>query len=147
MATLLRLLAATASLLAAGCVLDPYPAYRVTETSPPAAPALTPEDVLRLSKAGIAESVILEKIKSDGLSARPTADQVVSLKKEGLTDAVLSAMVSARVVTPSERTVQRVYTYPSYSYYPYYGYYGGWWGYPYGWSWGIGYPGYYYWRW
>jgi hypothetical protein len=119
--------------LLGGCVVSSGPHYRVRQVRPA---GISNEEVVRMSKAGIADSVITEKIRSDGVARRPTADDVVSLRNEGLSDAVLDAMLTATVVP--ERTVEVVYDYPSYSYgyypyyyggYPYYPYYSGFYGY------------------
>jgi|SRR6185295_7411562 hypothetical protein len=130
------------SLLLAGCVVGPVPRYRVRQVKPA---GISSEEVVRLTKAGLSDSVLLEKIKSEGVAARPSADQVVSLKNEGVSETVIGAMLTAPVV-PEERTVEVVYDYPyysypyyyPYSYYPYsypysYGFYGsyGYYGYPY----------------
>src|SRR6185503_17038206 len=107
-------------LLAAGCVIDggPYP-YRVRTTRPG---GLSSDEIVRMSKSGVSDEVILEKIKEEGVAGKPTSDQIASLKKEGLSDAVLGGMVAARVV-PDETTVEYAYYPSSYYYgYPYYGY-------------------------
>src|SRR6185295_1885005 len=128
-----------ASLLA-GCVVEPYPRYRIREVRPA---GLSNEEIVRMSKAGISETIILERIKTDGIVARPSSDQIVALKNEGLSEPVLAAMLDARV-EPAERVVESVYYpydyYSPYSYgYPYYGYpysYGYWGYYPYGYGYG-----------
>ena len=130
-------------LLLAGCVVGPVPRYRVREVRPA---GLSIEEVARMSKAGLSDAVLLEKIKSDGVAARPSADQVVSLKNEGVSEAVVAAMLTAPVV--EAQTVETVYDYSyygypyyyPYSYYPYYypySYYG--YGYPYYYGYGYGY--------
>ena len=133
-------------LAGAGCV-GPMPRYRVREVQPG---GLNQEEVVRMAKAGLSDAVIIEKLKTDGVASRLTSDQIVSLKNEGVSDAVVEAMVSAPVV-PASKTVEYVY-YPSdypyyygYGYgYPYYsGWYGaGWYGgyYPYGYYHGWHYP-------
>jgi hypothetical protein len=131
-----------AGLLLQGCVLEPVPRYRIRETRPAGASS---EEILKMSKSGLSDDVILLKIKEDGLASKPTADQLKSLKEEGVSDTVLKAMVRAPVTGPEQRVVEYVY-YPRSSYYPYYYPYS--WGYPYGyygwpaWGWHQG----YYWR-
>jgi hypothetical protein len=130
--------------LLAGCVVAPVPRYRVRQVKPA---GISAEEVVRLTKAGLSDSVVLEKIKSEGVAARPSAEQVVSLKNDGVSEAVVGAMLTAPVV--EERTVEVVYDYPyysypyyyPYSYYPYYSpyYYG--YGYPY---YGVGFSYSYY---
>src|SRR5688572_20750466 len=113
-----------------GCVVEPYPVYRVREIPG----GLTSEAIVRMSKAGTSDAVLLQKIADEGMAARPTAEEVETLKKEGLSDAVVAAMVSTRVVPP-ERHVEYVYDYyPRYYSYPYPYYYSpyGYGYYPYG---------------
>lgn len=120
-------------LLLGGCVVSSGPYYRVRQVRPA---GISGDEVVRMSKAGIADSVITEKIRSDGVARRPTADDVVALKKEGLSDAVIDAMLTATVAP--EQTVEVVYDYPSYGYGYYPSYY---YGYPYAYPY---YSGYYY---
>jgi hypothetical protein len=128
-------------LLLGGCVVSSGPYYRVRQVRPA---GLSSEEVLKMSKAGIADSVITEKLRSEGIARRPTADDVVSLKKEGLSDAVIDAMLTATVAP--EQSVEVVYDYPYYSYgyaspYYYYPYYYPYSYYPY--YYGYGYYPYY----
>jgi hypothetical protein len=128
--------------LEAGCVIDAGPYYRV-RTVPG---GLSADDVVRMCKSGVSDEVIIEKIKEEGVAAKPTSEQLASLKKDGVSDAVLGAMLAARVV-PEETSVEYYpnyyYGYPYYGYPYYYGYY-----YPYGyyrpyWGWYYGsYPYY-----
>ena len=101
-----------------------------------------------MSKAGLSDSVLLEKIRAEGVAARPTAEQAESLKKEGLSDAVVEGMENAPVVAPTETRVEYVYDDPYYGYYPYpyySGFYGPtWYGHPY-YAYGSYWRGYPYW--
>ena len=105
-------------ILLAGCYVGPVPRYRVRQVKPA---GLSIEEVVKMSKAGLSEPVLLEKIKSDGVAARPSADQVVSLKNEGVSEAVVAAMLTAPVVE-AQTVVETVYDYPYYGYYGYYPY-------------------------
>jgi hypothetical protein len=122
--------------LAAGCVVAPA-AHRTVR--PASIPPLTSEDITRMSKAGVSDSIIVEKLKADGIAARPTADQIVSLMKEGVSDRVLEAMLAARVLGPAELSAREAYVEaPEHGYsYPYYspawGYDACWWSWPYPW--------------
>jgi hypothetical protein len=144
--------------LTAGCVFGPpppYPGYVVRPPAPAPSPPLTDEDIVRMSHAGISESVMIEKINSNGLTVRPNPEQLVNLKKEGLSDNVLQAMVTARVgPPPSAAGTTYAYDYPGYYYpyyspyyypypYSYYPYSYGPWGYGYGWGYWGGHYGYY----
>lgn len=116
--------------LLGGCV---YPYYRrvpVYDGPEPYRAATFPvsiEDVIKLSKAGIGEEIILSKIRTDGVTAKPTADQVVSMKNEGVSERVIEAMVAAQVPQPVEPAPPRVVY--RYEYAPW-RYYDPWW---YGW--------------
>lgn len=121
------LLGLAASLLPAGCLFEPV-SYRTREVVPG---GLTTEEILKLSKAGISESVLLEKLKSEGVAARPEAGQIDALRKEGVSQQVLDAMLTVSVRPPEERITNYVDAYP-YGYYPYgyypHGYWSGWYG-------------------
>jgi hypothetical protein len=139
-----KVLALAAVLAAVGgccCVYPPYPASHVavvegTANTHAAAP-MTLDEVLRLSKAGISEDLILSRIRTEGLNSKPTADQVIEMKRLGVSDRVIEATIGASVpastyAQPAQPRV--VYRYPAPYYYPPYGY-----PYPY-----YGWPGWYY---
>jgi len=121
----------TVALTLSGCYVGPPPGYRVREVRPP---GLTIDEVVRLTKSGISDDVVLQKIKEAGIATRPTSDQLASLKQEGVSDRVLQAMVDAPVTGTEQRVMEYYYPrsyyyypyYYPYSYYPYY-----YWGYPY----------------
>ena len=97
-----RLLTVLVPLLATACAYERvwgYPEYRSVR---PSVSPLTQDAVGRLVRAGISDEIVIEKIRSDGLVSHPTSDQIVSLKKEGLSDRVIEAMVSARVPSSYE---------------------------------------------
>jgi hypothetical protein len=108
--------------LLAGCATEPVLYYQVRRVEPG---GLSTDEIVKLAKAGTSDAIIIEKINSAGVATKPTAEQLADLKREGLSDSVLNAMTTARVVEPKE-SVETVYRYPEYSYYPYYSY-----GYPY----------------
>src|SRR5262249_27680541 len=108
--------------LLAGCVVEPVAYYKVRRVEPG---GLSTEEIVKLTKEGFSDEAIVEKIRSSGVAAKPTSDQLAALKKEGVSDAVLDAMTAAPVVLPHEK-VEYYYSYPYYGYYPYYYY-----GYPY----------------
>ncbi len=124
----------------AGCLLPPRPIYRAQVPGPPPRPALTTQDVLKLIRAGISESVILENLRSDGIAAVPSSDDLIALKKEGAGDRVIETMLAARIGPPVvAETPIAVYPYSS-SWNWYYD--GPWeWSYPYSfypWGWHFG---------
>jgi len=99
-----------------------------------------------MSKAGTSDSIIIEQINKAGLDARPTSEQIASLKAQGVSEAVLQAMNTAPLHASQEPVVEYVggYPYPYYPYYyygyPYYYGYGAYYGWPY---WGPYYSHYY----
>jgi hypothetical protein len=69
---------------------------KATEIRPAvASSALTNADVLRLRQAGFGEPLIVEKIKTSQGNYQLGTDELMSLKKAGLSDAVLAAMMEA----------------------------------------------------
>ena len=100
-------------------------------------PAVSQDEVRKMVQAGIGDDVIIAKIKSDGITAKPSVDELVKLKEDGVSEGVIEAILSARVVTPVRRTRREVIYrhYPSTSLYygpryygwghHYYGHHGG----------------------
>ena len=125
------------ALILGGCYVGPAPRYRVREVRPP---GLTAEELVKMTKSGLSDDVVLEKIKEVGVATKPTSDQLASLKQQGLSDKVLKAIVDAPVTGSEQRVVEYVY-YPRSYYYPYYYPYSSYYPYSY---WGHPY-GYYYW--
>jgi hypothetical protein len=123
-----------------GCYSEPTVQYRVRQSPTP----LATDEVVRLSKAGVTDSVIVDQLKSRGISVRPNSDQIVELKKEGVSDAVIQAMNEVPIRSGQDVVVE-AYPSPYPYYYPYYPYYYGpwWYGGPY-WAWYYHYPYYHY---
>lgn len=121
-----------------GCLLPPQPIYRAQVPGPPPRPAMTTGDVLNLTRAGISEAVILEKLNSDGIAAAPSADDLIALKKEGAGDRVIEAVLAARIGPPVVAEPPTV-VYPYASSWNFF--YDGPWGFPYAsypWRWHFG---------
>lgn len=134
---------ALAALLLGGCMVEPTLHYPAREIPPP----LSMGDISRLAKEGVSDPVIVDLIKSRGIDARPSADEIVALKKEGLSDAVLEAVSAAPLRAAQPILAEETPGYPAFypSYYPYYSpsYYGPYWyGWP-SWTWHYPYPYYY----
>jgi hypothetical protein len=96
--------------LASGCAppyYRPVPIYDSAPPPPPATPAVSVEDVITLSRAGVSEEVILAKIQTAGVIAKPSTEQIVALKQAGVSDRVIEAMLTARapVAAAPERPV------------------------------------------
>src|SRR5579884_27593 len=65
--------------------------------------AITNDSVVKAVKAGLPESVIVGMVKTQPCKFSLLADDLISLKKDGVSDAVIAAMV-ARVDAPSTTT-------------------------------------------
>jgi tetratricopeptide (TPR) repeat protein len=72
----------------------------------PAAPGLTNDDVIKLAQEKLPDAIIVAKIKTSMCSFDTTPDGLIKLKRSGVSNAVLQAMVEAPVATaeaaPSE---------------------------------------------
>lgn len=110
----------------------------------PMASAFGWKDVLKMHRAGIADSIIVQKIEYSGKTFDLGADEMVALTEAGVSDSVISAMLRTeaeeytddydRYDYPYYHPHSRIYVgwghyyprYRAYGYYPYYGgYYGG----------------------
>jgi tetratricopeptide (TPR) repeat protein len=76
---------------------DPDPQPRAAQN---ATAGLTNDDIIKLVKAKLPDSIIVAKIKSSGCDFVTDADALIKLKQAGVSDAVLQAMVEAPPPTP-----------------------------------------------
>jgi hypothetical protein len=104
----------------------PVPIYDSAPPPLPATPAVSVEDVITLSRAGVSEEVILAKIQTAGVIAKPSTEQIVALKQAGVSDRVIEAMLTARA--PVAVAPERPVIHYRYEYYPRW-YYSPWWWY------------------
>jgi hypothetical protein len=65
-----------------------------TRARVPGQPALTSLDVLKLKRAGASDDLIINRIKASNANFQLGADDLVALKDLGLSDAVMTAMIS-----------------------------------------------------
>jgi hypothetical protein len=82
----------------------------VTAAAPPAPKPvsgnpLTNEDILKLKDAGLSEQLIVDKIMSSPAQYRLEADDLVALKKAGISDAIIAAMMHAQQLAPAGASV------------------------------------------
>ena len=103
-----------------GCFYGPRVAYVEPQVVPARRP-LSREDVRTLVRAGVGDEIILARLRTEGVTARPTAEEVVDLKKDGASDKVIEALLGAPVTTAAPaRVVHPAYPGPPYGYpYPY----------------------------
>jgi hypothetical protein len=62
----------------------------------PSGPVLTNADVIKLKSSGLGDELIVQKIKMSAGNYRLEVDDLGQLKKAGLSDAVIGAMMSAQ---------------------------------------------------
>ncbi len=110
--------------------------------SVPVASAFGWKDVVKMHRAGIADSLIIQKIEYSGKTFHLDADEMAALTDEGVSDAVISAMLRTEAEAGEGDDYYGSYGYPYYhsraylgwgyypryysrGYYPYYGHYSG----------------------
>ncbi len=124
-----------------GCYYPSYAVRRVAPVDPP----VSREETERLAGAGVSEPVITELIEKRG-AATLTPDDLVALKKAGVSDSLVQKMIASERKETAQVTVDDYYYYApgyyGYPYYPYYPSYGAYWGVGWGWGWGWGYHSY-----
>ncbi len=65
--------------------------------------ALTNESIIKLTKAGLSEEVILNMVKSQPAKYSASADDLIALKGAGVSDKVISEMVTKASGAPAEK--------------------------------------------
>ena len=63
--------------------------------APPAASAVTPEEIVRLSKSGVSDEVILALVARDKTIFSVAPDDLVALKREGVSEAAVLAIIKS----------------------------------------------------
>lgn len=63
-------------------------------------PTLTKEDVVKLVKAGLGEALILIQIQVSGTAFALSADDMITLSKDGVSSNILSAMIRSGAAAP-----------------------------------------------
>jgi len=61
---------------------------------------LTSNDIVKMSKAGVSDDVIIQTVQSTGSNFRLTAQDVEALKRSGVSDRVVVAMLAAHPAAP-----------------------------------------------
>lgn len=64
------------------------------------AQALSRQDILNLSSAGVSDDIITQKIQKDGISFDMSADAILELRKAGLSNGVIKKLLAAKVNKP-----------------------------------------------
>lgn len=73
--------------------ISPSPGIGQQPPSRTSSAALSLEDVIKLTKAGLSEEIIVAKVKKAGRAFDLTADEILELKRAGVTDAVIKVLV------------------------------------------------------
>lgn len=117
------------SLLSTGC-MSGYYAHRETkqrvEADSLTPPPMTVDDVIELARDSVGDDVILTQMKATESYFQLTNNEIRDLKKNGVSDRVISAMIKTadQPRTSNQRVVY--YPYPDYYWGPYAGFYGPW---------------------
>jgi hypothetical protein len=90
-----------------------------------AAGAVSPEDVVAMSRAGVNEEVIINQIRAHGVTRQLQANDLISLQQQGVTPRVIEVMQQTLAAQPPAAVYQPYdpYAYPGYYYYQPYPYY------------------------
>ena len=72
--------------------------------------AITLDQVIQMSQSGLSPSVIVNQINSQGIWSRPTTNDLIILKQNGVSDQVISALQTGR--NAHEPAPSRVYREP-----------------------------------
>lgn len=115
------------SIVSAGCMPAYYGQYGgegVSEADTLQSPVMTKEDVIALSKEGIGNEVIISQIKATRSYFQLSTTDLLELKKAGVSEKVIGAMIASEEL-PRARRFTRRYYYPYLPFVPrsiYYGY-------------------------
>lgn len=122
--------ALSVSFVLSGCMTGYTTLHRerrqMVERDSLAPPPMTINDVIALSQDSVSADVIISQMKATDSYFRLTTDDIVTLRKAGVNDKVINAMIQTSNNPPEKRTRTDVYP----DYYPYW-WYSSW--YPYYW--------------
>lgn len=82
-------------------VTSPAPQTTMGATAPASAPAITNADIIKLAKAGMSDTTIVQLIQKgpDNFDTSPNA--LIALKQAGVSETVISAMLTAPTAAPA----------------------------------------------
>jgi hypothetical protein len=89
-------------------------------------PPMTVDDVIAMTKDSVGDDVILAQMKATHTYYRLTSNDIRDLKKNGVSDRVISAMIKTADEPKASAQKTTYYPYPDYYGYPYAGYYSPW---------------------
>jgi hypothetical protein len=70
-----------------------------------AAEAITNDSIIALTKAGLSEGLIIDKVNSEACNYDVTTDKLISLRQSGVADAVIGAMVRRCATLSQQRGI------------------------------------------
>jgi hypothetical protein len=79
--------------MSVGMLMSIYAQIPATPAAATPSKALTVEDVVKLSKAGLSDDTIIQKIRKNGQAFDLSPDQMIQLKSAGVGDKVVQAML------------------------------------------------------
>jgi hypothetical protein len=117
------------SLLSTGC-MSGYYAHRerrqVVEADSTMPPPMTVDDVIALARDSVGDDVILAQMKATHSYFRLTNNDIRDLKKSGVSDQVINAMIKTADQAKASASRAVYYAYPDYYWYPYPNFYNPW---------------------
>jgi hypothetical protein len=110
------------ALMVTGC-MSPYYAHRekrqVVEMDSMMPPPMTVDDVIALARDSVGDDVILAQMKATHSYFRLTNNDIRDLKKSGVSDQVINAMIKSADQAKVSTSRTAYYAYPDYYLYPY----------------------------
>lgn len=101
--TLLTTFAVVVVFVAAGCE-TPQPPPRIVRVPPGyTVPAPSPADIKVMSKAGVADEVIMSQIRNSRVVYRLITSEILDLKETGVSQKVIDFMINTPDLYPSSR--------------------------------------------
>jgi hypothetical protein len=121
------------SFLAAGCMSSYYmhrDRRQVAQRDTLMPPPMTIDDVIALAQDSVGDEVILNQIKATHSYFQLTNNDIRDLKKSGVSERVISAMIKTgeepRTTRVRSSSYAPYYPYPDYYWYPYSSFYSSW---------------------
>ena len=81
-------------------IVTPYSLYSQT---------LSKQNVIDLHRAAVDESVLIQKIASDGIDFEMSSDNIIELNKEGISSNVMKALITASAKTTAHADFRNLY--------------------------------------
>ncbi len=96
---------------------------RLVERDSTMPPPMSMNDIIALSQDSVSDDVIISQMNATDSYFRLTTDDIVALRKAGVTDKVINAMIKTSENPPKKKSDGRTLYYPGWRYYwyPYYG--------------------------